>query len=71
LKAGDLVTSKEILLEGGAMGSRSNLSVTRLFAGAAIVIELTKIGKMAKILTDSGEVVIVKIRHLEVINEMD
>jgi len=42
-----------------------------LFAGAAIVIELTKIGKMAKILTDSGEVVIVKIRHLEVINEMD
>jgi len=71
LKAGDLVASREILLEGGAMGSRSHLSATKLFTGVAIVIEITKTGKMAKILTDSGEVVMVKIRHMEVINEMD
>ena len=51
------------------LNSRINLGVGSLFVGVAVVIELTKTGKRAKILTESGEVVILKIRHLEVINE--
>ena len=69
MKVGDLVISKDILFEGGAMDNRSNLSVSKLFTGVAIVLEMTNTGKRVKILTESGEVVMVKIRHLEVINE--
>ena len=68
MKEGDLVISRDILLEGGAMDSRSSLSVSKLFTGVAIVLEITKTGKRVKILTNSGKVVIVKIRHLEVIS---
>lgn len=69
MKVGDLVLSKDILIESGAMDSRQNLGSGKLFTGVAIVLEITKTGKRAKILTESGEVVIMKIRHLEVINE--
>ena len=69
MKIGDLVQSRKILYDKGAMGSKSKLLSKKIFKGYAVVVDITY--NSALVLLDSGDTMFVKIRHLEVVNEMD
>ena len=69
MKIGDLVQSRRILYDKGAMGSKSTLLSKKIFNGYAVVVDITY--NSALVLLDSGDTMFVKTRHLEVVNEMD
>ena len=69
MKIGDLVQSRRILYDKGAMGSKSKLLSKKIFNGYAVVVDITY--NSALVLLDSGDTMFVKTRHLEVVNEMD
>ena len=66
MKIGDLVISIEILVDVGVMGSMMNLEPRKVFEGHGVIVDITKTS--ALVLTKDGETVMVKKRHLEVIN---
>ncbi len=66
MEVGDLVSSKDILFENGTMDSRSDLNVRKWFSGLAVVLSTTE--TRAKIMLYSGDTMLIKIRHLEVVN---
>ncbi len=69
MKIGDLVQSIEVLYDRGAMGSKSKLVSQKMFKGYAVIVDITF--NSALLLLDNGNTMFVKLRHLEVVNEMD
>ena len=69
MKIGDLVQSRQILHDTGAMGSKSKLLSKKLFKGYAVIIDIKY--SLALILLEDSDTMFVQLRHLEVINEMD
>lgn len=69
MKIGDLVQSIEVLYDKGAMGSKSKLLSKKIFKGYAVVVDITL--NSALLLLDNGNTMFVKLRHLEVVNEVD
>ena len=69
MKIGDLVQSIEVLYDKVAMGSKAKLLSNKILKGYAFVVDITL--NSALLLLDNGNTMFVKLRHLEVVNEMD
>lgn len=69
MKIGDLVQSREVLYDKGAMGSKSRLLSQKIFKGYAVIIDITY--NSALVLLDNGNTAFIKLRHLEVADGMD